>query len=103
VSASTADVRIELTASAINLEELVVTGTAVAPAKARDRNSVATVNADEFQTFAPARISPPPERQGARRLRGPRQRHGWRAAHHHPRSGPLSLSDQPLLYVDGVR
>ena len=42
-------------ASAINLEELVVTGTAVAAQKREIGNSVASINADEFQEFAPAR------------------------------------------------
>jgi hypothetical protein len=55
VTAATSDVRFALTPSAINLEELIVTGTAVAAQKREIGNSVATINATEFQDFAPAR------------------------------------------------
>lgn len=105
VAAGAADVRIALTATAINLAELVVTGTAVAAQKREIGNSVATVDAAEFQDFAPARdltnllngkapgvsIVPGTGTVGG----GPRVTIRGQ--------GSLSLSDQPLLYVDGVR
>ncbi|HKP28350.1 MAG TPA: SusC/RagA family TonB-linked outer membrane protein [Gemmatimonadales bacterium] len=105
VTAATSDVRIDLSPSAINLEELVVTGTAVAAQKREIGNSVATINATEFQDFAPARdltnllngkaagvsIVPGTGTVGG----GPRITIRGQ--------GSLSLSDQPLLYVDGVR
>src|SRR6185312_5547877 len=55
VPADLNDVRIALDAVPINLEEIVVTGTAVATQKRAIGNSVATVSATEFQDFAPAR------------------------------------------------
>jgi TonB-linked SusC/RagA family outer membrane protein len=105
VTAATSDVRFALTPSAINLEELIVTGTAVAAQKREIGNSVATINATEFQDFAPARdltnllngkaagvsIIPGTGTVGG----GPRITIRGQ--------GSLSLSDQPLLYVDGVR
>ncbi|MGE0554457.1 MAG: SusC/RagA family TonB-linked outer membrane protein [Gemmatimonadales bacterium] len=99
------DVRLELDVVAINLEELVVTGTAVAVQKREIGNAVATVDAGEFQDFAPARdftnllngkapgvaIVPGTGTVGG----GPRITIRGQ--------GSFSLSDQPLLYVDGVR
>ena len=105
VSAGATELQIALTPSAINLEELIVTGTAVAAQKREIGNSVATINATEFQDFAPARdltnllngkaagvsIIPGTGTVGG----GPRITIRGQ--------GSLSLSDQPLLYVDGVR
>jgi TonB-linked SusC/RagA family outer membrane protein len=105
VAPGASDVRIALTPSVINLEELVVTGTAVAAQKREIGNSVATINATEFQDFAPARdltnllngkaagvsVIPGTGTVGG----GPRITIRGQ--------GSLSLSDQPLLYVDGVR
>ena len=105
VAAAAADIRISLMTSVINLEELVVTGTAVASQKREIGNSVAIINATEFQDFAPARdltnllngkaagvaIVPGTGTVGG----GPRITIRGQ--------GSLSLSDQPLLYVDGVR
>ncbi len=105
VPAATAEVRVTLAEVPVNLEELVVTGTPVAVQKREVGNSVSTVAAADFQDIAPARdltnllngkapgvsVVPGTGTVGA----GPRITIRGQ--------GSLSLSDQPLLYVDGVR
>jgi TonB-linked SusC/RagA family outer membrane protein len=100
-----AAVRIELTEQAINLGEIVVTGTAGGQEKRTIGNSVTTVRAADMQELAPAPdianlingrapgvvVIPGTGQVGA----GPRIRIRGRNS--------ISLSDQPLIYVDGVR
>ncbi|PYP40764.1 MAG: hypothetical protein DMD43_07890 [Gemmatimonadetes bacterium] len=97
--------RIELAEQAINLGEIVVTGTAGGQEKRTLGNSVSTVRAADMQELAPAPdianlingrapgvvVIPGTGQVGA----GPRVRIRGRNS--------FSLSDQPLIYVDGVR
>lgn len=99
------DLRFEMLEQAVNLQEVVVTGTAGGAEKRTIGNSVATVRASEIQEVAPAPdltnllngraagvvVIPGTGQVGA----GPRIRiRGMNS---------FSLNDQPLLYVDGVR
>ena len=105
VPAGVSDVRLELAGAAINLEEVVVTGTPVAAQKREIGNSVATVSATDFQNVAPAR-----DLANLLNAKAPgvTVAQGTGTVGGGPRitirgQGSLSLSDQPLLYVDGVR
>jgi TonB-dependent SusC/RagA subfamily outer membrane receptor len=99
------NLRIELQDQAINLDEIVVTGTAGDQQRRALGNSIPTIRASEVQELAPAPdisslinsrapgvvVIPGSGQVGA----GPRIRiRGVNS---------LSLSDQPLIYVDGVR
>jgi TonB-linked SusC/RagA family outer membrane protein len=99
------NLRIELTEQALNLGEIVVTGTAGGQEKRTLGNSITTVRAAEMQELAPA-----PDLSGLINARapgvvvipgtgqvgsGPRIRIRGRNS--------FSLSDQPLIYIDGVR
>ena len=105
VSVSDADIRIELEEAAVELDEIIVTGTTGRVQKRAIGNSVATVRASEIAQNAPVRhlgdvlngrapgvLVTPPEGQagGGQRIliRG---------------RSSLSLSLSPLIYVDGVR
>jgi TonB-linked SusC/RagA family outer membrane protein len=99
------DVRIEMTPQAIDLEEVVVTGVAGASEKRAIGNAVTGIAASMVQETAPAPsvsmlinarapgvvVVPGTGQVGA----GPRIK--IRGTH------SFSLSDQPLIYVDGVR
>ncbi len=99
------EVRIEIAEQAVNLAEIVVTGTAGGLEKRAIGNSVTTVRAADVQELAPAPdlttllnarapgvvVIPGSGQVGA----GPRIR--IRGAN------SFSLNDQPLIYVDGVR
>lgn len=100
-----ADIRIQLQQSAVELDQIVVTGTAGGTQRRAVGNAVATVSANDVQDIAPAmemtrlingrapgvQIAPGTGMVGA----GPRIRIRGTTT--------LSLSDQPLIYVDGVR
>jgi TonB-linked SusC/RagA family outer membrane protein len=99
------DLELVMSEAAVELNELVVTGTVGAEQRRSVGNSVATVSAAEIQDVSPARditgllngkapgISVV---QGTGTVgAGPRVTIRGQAS--------LSLSDQPLLYVDGVR
>ena len=100
-----ANVQIELTEQALNLGEIVVTGTAGGQEKRTLGNSVTTVRAAELQEVAPAPdvsnlingrapgvvVIPGTGQVGS----GPRIRIRGRNS--------FSLNDQPLIYIDGVR
>jgi TonB-linked SusC/RagA family outer membrane protein len=105
VPTGSADVRFEMHEQAVNLEEIIVTGTAGGAEKRTLGNSVTTVRAAEVQEIAPAPdlsnlingraagvvVIPGTGQVGA----GPRIRvRGMNS---------FSLNDQPLLFVDGVR
>jgi TonB-linked SusC/RagA family outer membrane protein len=100
-----AAIRIALHETAVELDQIVVTGTAGGTMKRAVGNSVSTVSASKLNEIAPARdvsrlingrspgvqVAPGTGMVGAGariRIRG---------------AATLSLSDQPLIYVDGVR
>src|SRR5439155_10457797 len=105
VQVGRSDLRLVMTEAAVELDELVVTGTAGAEQRRSVGNSVASLRAAELQEITPARdltnllnakapgvsVAPGTGTVGA----GPRVTIRGQ--------GSLSLSDQPLLYVDGVR
>src|SRR5688572_173058 len=105
VAVGNQEVIIRLTEMAVNLGEIVVTGTVEGASKRSLPNSVASVRASEVQELAPAPdmsnlinsrapgvvVIPGTGQVGA----GPRIR--IRGAN------SFSLSDQPLVYIDGVR
>jgi TonB-linked SusC/RagA family outer membrane protein len=105
VSVGQTDLRIAITEQAVNLGEIVVTGTAGGAEKRTLGNTVSTVRAADIQEIAPAPdlsnlvngrapgvvVLPGTGQVGAApriRIRG---------------MNSFSLSDQPLIYVDGVR
>ena len=105
VSVGRTDVRLEIHEQAVNLAEIIVTGTAGGAEKRTLGNVVTTVRAADAQEMAPAPdisnlingrapgvvVIPGSGQVGA----GPRIRiRGMNS---------FSLNDQPLLYVDGVR
>ncbi len=105
VAVGNTDLRIELSELAVNLGEIVVTGTAGGAEKRTIGNSITTVRASDVQELAPAPdlsslinsrapgvvVIPGTGQVGA----GPRIRiRGMNS---------FSLNDQPLIYVDGVR
>jgi TonB-linked SusC/RagA family outer membrane protein len=105
VAAGDATIRIELHEQAINLDEVVVTGTAGDQERRALGNSASTIRAADVQELAPVPdisslinsrapgvvVIPGTGQVGA----GPRIRiRGMNS---------LSLNDQPLIYVDGVR
>ncbi len=105
VRVGTMDVRLALSQSAVELDEIVVTGTAGGTQRRALGNSVASVDAEDVQSVVPVasvssmingrapgvQVAPGTGMVGA----GPRIRiRGAKS---------LSLSDQPLIYVDGVR
>ena len=99
------NVNIQLTEMAVNLSEIVVTGTVAGAEKRTLGNSVATVRAAEAQELAPAPdmsnlingkapgviVIPGTGQVGS----GPRIKIRGTSS--------ISLSDQPLIYIDGVR
>ncbi|MFN2563427.1 MAG: SusC/RagA family TonB-linked outer membrane protein [Gemmatimonadaceae bacterium] len=105
VAVGRTDVRVELQVQAVNLAEVIVTGTAGSVEKRTLGNLVSTVQAADVQAIAPAPdvsnlingrapgvvVVPGTGQVGA----GPRIRIRG--------TNSFSLSDQPLLYVDGVR
>lgn len=105
VSVGRTDIRVELQSQAVNLAEVVVTGTAGGVEKRTVGNLVTTVRAADVQELAPSAdisglinarapgvvVVPGTGQVGA----GPRIRIRG--------TNSFSLSDQPLLYVDGVR
>jgi TonB-linked SusC/RagA family outer membrane protein len=105
VSIGRTDVRVELQTQAVNLAEVVVTGTAGGAEKKTLGTVVSTVRAADVQQIAPSPditnlinarspgvvVIPGTGQVGA----GPRIRIRG--------TNSFSLSDQPLLYVDGVR
>jgi len=101
----TASVDFQLEQSAVKLEELVVTGTAAASRRKELGNAVGTINASEINDRTPANTvsdllngnssglvamsGTGATGAGARiRIRG---------------AASLSMNDQPLIYVDGIR
>jgi TonB-linked SusC/RagA family outer membrane protein len=105
VSVGGSAVRIDLTESVVKLDELVVTGTAGEQTKRSLGNAVGKVSvADLVQVAPPAKlqdmlsVNVPGVRifraSGAVGTGGPTRIRG---------SGSLSLSNEPLIYVDGVR
>jgi TonB-linked SusC/RagA family outer membrane protein len=105
VSVGRTDVRVELQAQAVNLAEVIVTGTAGRAERRTLGNLVTTVQAADVQAISPAPdvsnlinarapgvvVVPGTGQVGA----GPRIRIRG--------TNSFSLSDQPLIYVDGVR
>lgn len=98
-------VRIELQEQAINLDEIVITGTAGGQERRSLGNSIASIRAADVQELAPAPdvsslinsrapgvvVIPGTGQVGA----GPRIKIRG--------TNSFSLNDQPLIYVDGVR
>lgn len=99
------DLQLRMSQSAVELNEIIVTGTAGGTQRRALGNTVASVRAEEIQNLIPAtgvssmingratgvQVAPGTGMVGA----GPRIRiRGAKS---------LSLSDQPLIYVDGVR
>jgi TonB-linked SusC/RagA family outer membrane protein len=99
------DVIIRLTEMAVNLSEIVVTGTVEGAEKRTLPNSVTSVRAAEVQELAPS-----PDLTGLINSRAPGVVviPGTGQVGSAPRirirgANSFSLSDQPLIYIDGVR
>ncbi|MGH7482920.1 MAG: SusC/RagA family TonB-linked outer membrane protein [Longimicrobiales bacterium] len=105
VGVGDANVRLALTESAIELDAVVVTGTAGATEKRQLGNAIATIEADDVVEIAPIVTTsslingraPGVVIQTGTGMVGAGPRIRIRGA------SSFSLSDQPLLYVDGVR
>jgi TonB-linked SusC/RagA family outer membrane protein len=99
------EIRIELAEQAVNLAEIVVTGTAGGQEKRTIGNAVTTVRASDVQELAPA-----PDLAGLINARAPGVVviPGTGQVGAGPRirvrgMNSFSLNDQPLIYVDGIR
>jgi len=99
------EARLQLAEMAVNLGEIVVTGTVAGAEKRTLGNSIATVRAAEIQELAPA-----PDMSSLINSRAPGVVviPGTGQVGSAPRikirgSNSFSLSDQPLIYIDGVR
>ncbi len=99
------EVMISMAPTALELDEILVTGTAGGSQRRALGNSVASVNAEEVQDLLPA---PDVARMINGRAPGVQVAPGTGMVGAGPRirirgAKSLSLSDQPLIYVDGVR